>query len=282
MITKIKNNYISATINSYGAELVQLTKDSKNYIWEVDSNYWNKTSPILFPIVGRLKKDVYHINEENYTMPRHGFARENEFTITEIGDAFVEYELVNTLEHKKQYPFNFALRLKYSLENTSLKLEYTVINLSDTDMPFSIGAHPAFAINCKQNSYSIHFDKNNFVITEELEQEIFNGKNSTLELKNNTLNLDYAYFTKDALVFKDITTRTLTIFENENPFLKIDLGNFPHLGIWTKENAPFLCIEPWFGYADSQNTNGNIFEKEGIQIIAPKQTFTCHFTIETL
>ena len=61
MIITIQNTKISASINSFGAELLTLKKGKTNYIWTVDTTYWNKTSPILFPIVGRLKKDVYTV-----------------------------------------------------------------------------------------------------------------------------------------------------------------------------------------------------------------------------
>lgn len=40
-----------------------------------------------------------------------------------------------------------------------------------------------------------------------------------------------------------------------------DRGNFPHFALWKQPNAPFLCFEPWQGYADSIDTQGNILEK---------------------
>lgn len=282
MTTTISNNHITATINPIGAELMQLCKNSKNYIWEVDTTFWNKTSPILFPIVGRLKNDLYFLEGEKYTMMRHGFAREKEFLITEKGENWVTFTLENTLMDSKIYPYDFRLALKYTLHDATLHLEYEVTNLSEKEMPFSIGAHPAFAIDFTQNKYTIHFDQDDCLLTHELESEQFSGKSKNISLTNNTLALDYSLFEKDALVFKELSSRNLTITENDKPFLKIGMGNFPHLGIWTKNKAPFLCIEPWFGYADNQTTNGNIMEKEGIQILAANQKFTCNFTIEIL
>jgi galactose mutarotase-like enzyme len=149
-------------------------------------------------------------------------------------------------------------------------------------MPFSIGAHPAFAIDFSKNDYQILFDNDTKLVTHALENEQFSGKTTKIPLDNQLLPLSYSLFEKDALVFKNISSRSLTIFENGNPYLKIHLGNFPHLGIWTKVEAPFLCIEPWFGYADTLKSDGNILNKEAIQTLAPNEKFECSFRIEIL
>lgn len=282
MNTTISNSMISVEIDSKGAELIQIKKNTKQYIWDIDTKFWNKTSPILFPIVGRLKNDIYTIEDDTYSLPRHGFARDCEFKISNKKETSIEFLLSENKETLQQFPFEFELKLKYILENNSATLKYTVTNNSEVTMPFSIGAHPAFAIDITKNNYQILFDNDSELITHELENEQFSGKSRKITLENQALPLSYALFEKDALVFKNLNSRSLIIFENGNPYLKIHLGNFPHLGIWTKPNAPFLCIEPWFGYADSVNSNGSIFEKKAIQQIEPKQTFECYFTIEIL
>ena len=53
----------------------------------------------------------------------------------------------------------------------------------------------------------------------------------------------------------------------------MNFEDFPSLGIWTKMNAPFICIEPWFGYSDTNENSGNLFEKEGIQILDSNKIF---------
>ena len=74
----------------------------------------------------------------------------------------------------------------------------------------------------------------------------------------------------------------LKISNNEIPFLRVDFQGFPHLGIWTKKDAPFLCIKPWYGYSDTNEATGNLFEKEGIQIIQANEIFNSKFTIEII
>jgi len=278
----ISNENLSVEINSKGAELMQIKQKNKHYIWDIDTKFWNKTSPILFPIVGRLKKDTYFINNKHFTLVRHGFARDYDFKIIDHQETAIEFLLTENSTTLLAYPFQFDLKLKYTLEKNSLSLHYTVINNSDAVMPFSIGAHPAFAIDFSKNDYQILFDNDSELVTHALKNEQFSGETLKIPLDNQLLPLSYSLFEKDALVFKNISSRSLTIFENGNPYLKIHLGDFPHLGIWTKPDAPFLCVEPWFGYADSLKSDGNILTKEAIQTLAPKEKFECTFRIEIL
>ena len=278
----ISNHQIKATINTLGAELIQLEKGNQQYIWTVDENYWNKTSPILFPIVGRLKNDSYSIEDKNYELPRHGFARNFEFEIEHKTENAVVLLLTENQETLKQYPFQFELRLKYEIIENSLKLNYSIINKSQEIMPFSIGAHPAFAIDGLFSDYTLDFNQSEDFISHELEKEQFNNSSKKIPSENGKINLDYALFEKDALVFKHLKSDTLTLLKKNQPYLSVKFKDFPYLGIWTKPNAPFLCIEPWCGLADNANHNGNIFEKEGIQLLDNNAEFQREINIVIL
>ena len=157
-----------------------------------------------------------------------------------------------------------------------------VKNNSDQEMPFSIGAHPAFAIDSNLIDYAIQFENDMELITHELENEQFSGNKKTIILKNKILPLSYSLFEKDAIVLKKLESKNIIILKNQLPYLKINFGNFPNLGIWTKNNAPFLCIEPWHGYADSVNANGRIENKEGIIVLTKGDSFVTSFSIEIL
>ncbi|WP_310556583.1 aldose 1-epimerase family protein [Flavobacterium sp.] len=280
MLVTIQNNQLSATINSFGAELNGLFKESKNYIWTVDTAFWNKTSPVLFPIVGQIKNDTYLFNGIEYSMSRHGFARDFEFVIIEKNENLVVFSLSENKETLQNYPFNFELQVKYSLENNTLVVSYLVKNNSKTKMPFSIGAHPAFAINSDFENHSLLFDKEENLVTFELEKGLLSGKSREIKTFDRQLGLNYDLFRKDALIFKKLNSKSITILENNLPCVKVNFNDFPNLGIWTNQNAPFLCIEPWFGYADSLNSTGNLFEKEGIQILDIKEQFNASFTVQ--
>jgi len=278
----ISNSQLTATINTLGAELISLVKNNKNYIWNVDETYWNKTSPILFPIVGRLKNDSYLFNGKKYQLPRHGFARNLEFSFDKKSDSQVILELNETEETKAMYPFTFKLLVAYTLIGNELVMEYFLRNQSDEVLPFSIGAHPAFAIEGNFENYSLQFNKKDLFETHHLENESFNGKTTLVDTINNSIALNYALFEKDALVFKQLNSNEVTLKNKDKTTLKVNYDHFPYLGIWTKQNAPFLCIEPWCGLADDINHNGNLEEKEGMNHLPAGEDFLRAIRIEIL
>lgn len=283
MKIKISNSVLTATINSFGAELISLLNNSnREYIWEGNPDYWGKHSPILFPIVGGLKNNSYHYNNSIFHLPRHGFAREMEFNVIEKSNEKVVFSLKETKETLEKYPFKFELQISYTLTDTILKIGFNIINNNPFSMPFSIGGHPAFALANNFGNYKLLFEKSENLVGSKLENDLISNITYELALENNCLPLTYSLFENDALIFKTIESKSITIAENEIPFLKVHYNDFPSLGIWTKSQAQFICIEPWYGYADTINTNGHILEKEGIQILGTNSTFETNYLIEIL
>ena len=47
-------------------------------------------------------------------------------------------------------------------------------------------------------------------------------------------------------------------------------------------SAPFVCIEPWLGIADSVDTNQNFEEKEGLLKLAPGESDQKNYSITIL
>jgi galactose mutarotase-like enzyme len=281
--TTISNSTLKASIKHAGAELFSLTDNqNKEYIWEGNPDFWGKHSPILFPIVGTLRNNTYTINEKEYQLPRHGFARDMEFELVEKTENSAVFSLESNSETLKKYPFEFELQLIYTIENTSLNIEYVVINKSETKMPFSIGAHPAIALPEKFENYAFKFEKEESLKFNLLENDLISNKTQTLKTVESVVPLNYKLFENDALVFKTLESNSLTILENSKPYVKVDFEDFPSLGIWTKDKAPFICIEPWFGYSDTANNPGDLFKKEGILILEADQTFHSQFSIKIL
>ena len=283
MITTISNSILTAQIKHLGAELFSLKDNSsKEYIWNGNPTYWGKHSPVLFPIVGTLKNNTYQYENAEYQLSRHGFAREMEFELIDKQENSATFSLISTPATKEKYPFDFELHLIYTIENNSLKLEYKVFNNGKTRMPFSIGAHPAFDLPGNFENYSLLFEKEAPLHYYLLEDGLISKTTNDLPLNKNELHLNYKLFENDALVFKKIESKTITILENSKPFFKISYTDFPDLGIWTPPNAPFICIEPWFGYSDTVDQFGSLLNKEGIQILEPKATFHSTFGIEII
>ena len=280
----LSNLNYTATINSKGAELVSFKNNfsNKEYIWNGNSEFWAKHSPILFPIVGTLKNNFYFYKDNKYELPRHGFARDNQFTIINHQENEVTFSLHYDNEILKIYPFKFELQLKYTLLNNKLFFNYKVINLDETSIPFSLGAHPAFALENDFENYSLAFEKQETLVCFTLKNDLLSDKSYTIELENKKFSLNYNTFKNDALIFKSAQSKTISILENEKEFLKISFQDFKNLGIWTKQNAPFICIEPWLGYSDTVNSKGDLFEKEGIQVLPKNSFFNCELSVEIL
>ncbi|WP_035644884.1 aldose 1-epimerase family protein [Flavobacterium sp. ASV13] len=283
MTTTISNSILTASIKHAGAELFSLKNNqNKEYIWEGNPDFWGKHSPVLFPIVGTLKNNSYTINENEYHLPRHGFARDMEFELIEKTGNSAVFSLKSNTDTLEKYPFEFELQLIYTLENTSLKIEYIVINQGDTKMPFSIGAHPAISLPENFENYSFKFEKEEPLKYNLLENDLISNKTENLKTTENLVPLNYKLFENDALVFKTLESNSLTILENSKPYIQVDFEDFPSLGIWTKDQAPFVCIEPWFGYSDTANNSGDLFKKEGIIVLDDDQTFHSQFSIKIL
>ena len=283
MKINLTNSELTATIDTFGAELISLKNNSKReYIWEGNPDFWGKHSPILFPIVGSLKNNSYCYNATTYQLPRHGFAREMEFNVIEKTQDSVVFSLNESAATLEKYPFKFELQISYTLTNSELKIGFNVINNNPFSMPFSIGAHPAFAIANNFQNYKLIFEKPENLVVSKLENDLISNTTYKLPIENNSLPLTYSLFENDALIFKTIESKSVTIAENDIPFLKVHYNEFPSLGIWTKSQAPFICIEPWIGYADTIKNNGNLEEKEGIQILSINQTFETNYLIEIL
>lgn len=285
---EIKNEFIKVKIDSFGAQLNSLKKVDKNleYIWQADAKYWNRHSPILFPIVGRLKEDSYFYKNQKYNMTQHGFARDREFALVKNEVDFLEFKLCSDEKSLEIYPFSFELYLSYKLEKNCLIVAYKVVNKLNDKMLFSIGAHPAFnwplEENEKKEDYFLEFEN-----IKESKRYFLNDKglvykNEDLKISDNKIPLNEEVFKNDALVFNDLNIKTLTLknTKNEN-FIKVDFENFPYLGIWSKPSgAPFICIEPWFGIADEDSSNQNFEDKKGLISLEKDEIFSCFYSVE--
>ncbi len=283
MNTTLKNHKLTATINHRGAELISLKdNDQRDYIWNGNPEFWGKHSPVLFPIVGTLKNNSFHYENQEYHLSRHGFARDMDFELVENTAEKAVFLLSHNSETLKNYPFEFQLQLIYTLEETKLSISYDLFNVGTNTMPFSIGAHPAFALPESFESYEIEFDQNEPLQYHLLENDLVSNETKKLNTQDKKLALDYTLFKHDALIFKTIFSKQLTILEHKKPILKVDYNGFPNLGIWTKNAAPFICIEPWYGYSDVVNSTNDLFQKEGVQILESKSRFQSTFSIEIL
>jgi galactose mutarotase-like enzyme len=278
----LQNKELKVRIATAGAELrsVVTRRNDMEYMWSGDPAVWGKTSPILFPIVGTLVDGKYAYEGNVYNLPRHGFARDNEFAVASVGDDQVIFLLESNGRFLDVFPFEFALTITYSIDGMSLTVSYGVENRGSGDMYFSLGAHPAFAVplvaGTRYEDYYLLFNTkelaNRWPITRE---GLISPSSTAFLVQSNRVDLTHALFEDDAVVLKELRSKVVSLRCNEHPHgLDFHFEGFRYLGIWSARHADFVCIEPWCGIADTVGHSGQLVDKEGIERLAPKASWS--------
>jgi len=263
-VYKLKNKNLHVKINSLGAELKSFTCKGVEYLHAGDKTYWHRSSPTLFPIVGRLKNNNYKYKNKKYTLPIHGFARFEEFKLIEETENSLTFLLKESLKSLKHYPFKFNLEIKYILHEDSLDINYSIY--SDEDILFSFGAHPAFLLHSDINDSYMEFEKeeSSDVLCLDLNLGCISHSKKDI-LTSNKLALHHDIFSKDALIFKSLKSKSVTFKNSKNKkSVKVSYAGFEYIAFWAPVGAPFVCIEPWCGVADDINTNHQLENKTSI------------------
>ena len=271
----LQNDYLKVDIAALGAELKSIISyKGTELLWQGNPLYWSKTSPVLFPIVGGLKNNYFEYKNEKYSLDRHGFARDCVFQEECISKNKSVYTLKSNAETLKKYPFNFVLQITYELIEKQLKCTYTVENTSNETMFFSIGAHPAFDLQGNMTNYELLFSGDATLVCNTLQRGLITDKVKTIDLDDQKLALKPELFKEDALVLKNLRSNEI-VLRNKSTLeqLTFSFENFPYFGIWAAKNAPFICLEPWCGIADTINHMNNLDKKEGINELAPSESF---------
>ena len=274
-----------------GAELKSIIYQGREYlhqgenVLDEDGNvYWKRRAPILFPIVGALKNNTTKIGEKDFHMSQHGFARDMKFDIVKISEREHTYVLKYNEETLKMYPYKFELYVTYTIRNNSLTVAYRVNNVDNKEIYFAIGGHPAFSINLKENRYKVEFDD----IEEDVRfLQLENGLvsynndyvNSSCMTDKKIINIKKDTFAHDAIIMSDLKSKRVRLIENDKELLEMDFSGFKYLALWSKKNAPFICIEPWYNTADYTDSNGMFLDKKDIIKLEVNKSFKCEYTI---
>lgn len=283
MITLIKDN-LEINVLKKGAEVKSFKINGKEFLWNKEE-FWNKTSPILFPFIGKLKDNSYKYNGRLYNMSKHGFARDMNFELVEKTDSSILFKLDYNKETLKIYPFKFILYVEYKLLENGFKILYKVENVDNKKMFFQIGSHPAFVIDedfeknsyiefeKEENSKRISLDDNGFLL------EKVDFFESLLDRKNISI-LD-KYFDNDTLIFDDIKSSSLKIKNRNNKSeIKVSFEKFPYLALWKMKKAPYICIENWYGVNEFLKERISIENRNSMQILEPNNYFEASLLFE--
>jgi galactose mutarotase-like enzyme len=280
---EIRNEKVFAKINPCGAELTELSKiNDKNILWVKDDLFWNRVAPNLFPIVGRLKNDQFRYEGKPYMMSQHGFARNRKFELIENSESKVVFRLISDEISKKEYPFDFIFEIEYQLIDSVLLVKYRVKNRGEVNLPYSVGGHPGFAIEGDLCNFYLDFGQSFSIKQWLLEGPYYSGETVDLTIENK-LQLDYSLVEKDAIVFRNPPFNHVILGHKERGgVVAVSFDELDAIGFWSKKDAPFFCIEPWWGWADRIDSNGNLLEKEGLHFLKPNELKEHSYRIELL
>ena len=278
----ISNGNLTAIFNVIGAELVSL-RDAmgKEIIWQNEQGLWAGHAPILFPICGGLKEDKYEFDKKEYTLQKHGFVRREPFKVEKVELESAVFSYTFNQETLKKYPFKFKFIVKYTLKDNDLVVDYTVENLDDKDMYYSVGGHEAYALEGEFTDYSVKFEHKEDLNAYNIEGNLLSHEYTNVGKNTDNIDLDYKYFTIDALSFIDLKSRKATLYNNKTgkELVEVNYNGFNTLFIWTKPGAKYVCLETWAGMPDRVGSNYKLEEKDGIVKLEKGKTKTLTHTI---
>ena len=265
MFYKLENDCLAVEVNDLGAELTRVTDraDGYEFLWSGDPAVWSGRSPLLFPVVGKLKGDRYTHAGQTYSLPKHGFARREVFRCAKQDASSLTFVLDDWAKHAADYPFRWALRVTFSLEGRRIRVRHEVENL-DAAAPlyFSLGAHPAIA--CVDGELR-------FPEVETIDAWQFGADGLVADEKTPFLHAEARYnllphtFDRDAYILEGLRSPYVDVHSAASPhWTRVHFGGAPYVGIWAKPGAPYVCIEPWEGLDDDIHTTGVLTEKKGI------------------
>ncbi|EAF1658868.1 aldose 1-epimerase family protein [Listeria monocytogenes] len=285
---KLENEVLLVEMKTAGAELTRIFhKDTGfEYLWNADSKFWGRHSPVLFPTVGRLVDDTYLVDGKQYHLGQHGFARDRDFQVIEQTENTVRFELDADEDSLAIYPYKFKLSIIYTIEKNTVAVSYEVENTDNKRIYFSIGAHPAFHLPLTDGTTFEDYYLD-FGTEENLETLCLEGPYRSGDIKKivdepaRYLPLSYDLFKNDALIFEALKQKEMTIKSDKTPhFVKVSFPEFPFVGVWTaKPGTPFLCIEPWYGIADGAGESVELRDKAGIEHLEPEAVFASEYEI---
>lgn len=281
--TILKNGALKAVIDAHGAELKSLMKGDTEYMWCADPAFWGRTSPVLFPFVGAVRNGLYRVDGTEYKMGQHGFARDMDFTLVESTESTCLYSLKSNEETYAKYPYEFELLIGYELTEAGIKVLWTVKNPGDKTLEFSIGAHPAFG--CILSDTSICFKKDGEAVkgftNSVFGKGLLTNDKCEITLDNGIMKLDEHSFDGDAYVIENDQVDEIQILDKDGNFHMAVAFTSPLVGVWSPpaKNAPFLCIEPWYGRADKEDFDGDIRDREWNNSLKSGDCFSVDYSI---
>ena len=149
-------------------------------------------------------------------------------------------------------------------------------------MPASVGGHPAFnwplLPGLAKESYSLTFSHEEPAPIRRLADGLMRAKPEPNPIRGKTLQLSPALFADDAVILDRLASKSVRFAADRGPSIEMSWEGFPQLGVWSN-GAPFLCIEPWHGFASPVEFDGEFADKPGVMHFAQGERRTFRYKI---
>ena len=279
---QIGNDVLTVKIDTHGAQLRSVLKNGKEMLWQGDKDWWEDTAPVLFPICSNLKNGCYKYEDKEYKMGSHGFSKLIDFEVENKTDESVTLTARADEFTLKQYPFDFVFSVTFTVCDNKLITDYKTYNPSDKDMYFSVGSHEGYDCPEGVENYQVEFNKTETFASCVLDGPILTYNKDKLVPDAKVIELKNEYFEVDAIILENINSDEIALVnKTTGEKIKVELGQFPNLLIWSIPGARFVCLEAWHGFPDFVDTDGDFTKKHSIIKLCPKQTdiktHTIHF-----
>ncbi len=287
-VYELKNDGVEIKVHSKGAELKSLKNPvtGTEYLWQGDPAFWNRSSPILFPFVGKTDRNEFRTKGKTYSMTQHGFARDMEFELLSRTEDEIWFVLKDSEETRQKYPYGFTLKLGYRLFDNGVEVCWQVENEEEEELPFSIGGHPAFYCPIEegtaQTDYLLRFDcKDRVVCTRISDEGLALNEEDVYPLRDGFLPITEHLFDHDALVIENRQAKEVAFCRKDGTAYLTVKMEAPLFGVWSPptKNAPFICIEPWYGRCDRAGYEGDLKDREWGNLLAPGGVWKASYRI---
>ncbi len=260
-----------AEVAPLGAELTRFRWRGLDLLWDGDPRWWGRRAPVLFPIVGRLNGDTLRHEGRAFHLPQHGFARDLPWDILEADAHSASLRLRDSISTRESYPFVFEFIQRVTLTSDGVSAVFTLTNPGKVELIACLGVHPAFRWPLpggRRDEHRIEFEYEETAPVRRLKNGLLSATPHPSPLAASSLLVKDDLFERDALIFDGLKSRCLRYTAPGAPVVELT-WDFPHFGLWSKPGAPFLCLEPWQGFADPEGFTGAFADKPGVVRIAP-------------
>lgn len=269
----ISDGDCALTVAARGAETVSLILGGVERLWQPRPDVWSSVSPLLFPVVGRLRHGGLMIGDMVYPLDAHGFARRRRFRLLGLDDRSVTLVDDDDAETRALWPFAYQIQVVHRVTPLGFASTFQVANRGDVPLGFSLGAHPGFALPIvSRPGWAVRFSGEGCTGPHPTRDRLLEV---TAAPVCRSIALEAEAFRDGAVYFGAAAGRTVSVITpTGGEAMTLTLGGQSWLALWSVPGADLLCLEPLHGTTDAPDASGRLTDKRGILWLAPGKTWT--------